>query len=429
MDDQHTQHDIEAKETILSNIEKFGCHLSLIEPDNYLPGFVYSIGLYKKYGHPEIICFGLKTEVMASIINHARDLVKNGESITTNRLYPGFLEGYNIQFVKVDPTFYPNYLGYAGWFYEMSFDFPVLELIWPDKQSHFPWDENFNPDWKFKQPLLDRSTDFKFYEQRNLGVFTTKQVFEGDPILYVYHNEDGDWQFHTGLEPEIADSKLVCLEEITKLDPSINEIYHLQYGWSAWRSSRFDEWQYAEDEFTSNTGPTSDNEQNSTIELQELIKNITKIDSTDITSAWHWLIAGYKNVLMVTKFGDMFLVDANDEISLLDTGAGTLTKVASSPFEFEELLKDHEKIARWFLTDLYLELQEQKIFLRENEVYSFQKLPLLGGQYCIDNIKPTDISVHFAINGQICERLKNIPDGNKIQLKVEEAKKKPWWKF
>jgi len=77
IDDQHTQHDIEAKQTILSNIEKFGCHLALLEPDNYLPGFVYSIGLYKNYGHPEIICFGLKTEVMASIINHARDLVKS----------------------------------------------------------------------------------------------------------------------------------------------------------------------------------------------------------------------------------------------------------------------------------------------------------------------------------------------------------------
>lgn len=429
MDDQHTQHDIEAKQSILSNIEKFGCHLFLIEPDNYLPGFVYSIGLYKKYGHSEIICFGLKTEVMASIINHACDLVKSGESLTTNRLYQGFLEGYDIQFVNVDQTFYPNYLGYAGWFYDMSFDFPVLQLIWQDKQNYFPWDENFNPDWKFKQPLLDRSTDFKFYEQRNLGVYTTKQAFEGDPILYVYHNEDGDWQFHTSLEPEIADSKLVCLEEITKLDPSINEIYHLQYGWSAWRSCRYDEWQYAEDEITNNTGSIPNNEQNKTVELSELIKDITKIDSRDITSAWNWLIAGYKNVLMVTKFGDMFLVDTNDEISWLDTGAGTLTKVASSPVEFEELIKDNEKTAHWFMTDLYLELQEQKIFLRENEVYSFQNLPLLGGQYSIDNIKPTDISVHFATCGQMCEMLKDIPDGTKVQLKVEEAKKKPWWKF
>jgi len=213
------------------------------------------------------------------------------------------------------------------------------------------------------------------------------------------------------------------LEEITKLDPSINEIYHLQYGWRAWRSSRYDEWQYGEDEVIDDTESIPNNE------ISDLIKDITKIDSQDITSAWNWLIAGYKNVLMVTKFGDMFIVDANNEISWLDTGIGTLTKVASSPIQFEEFLKDPEKTATWFLTGLYLELQEQQIFLQENEVYSFQKLPLIGGQYTIDNVKPTDISVHFAINGQICEQLKNIPDGTKVRIKVEEPKKKPWWKL
>lgn len=248
MSTSHPEHDLEPRQTLLADIEKFGCHLTLIEADNYLPGFVYSIGLYKNYGHPEIICFGLKTNVMGAIINHAHDLVKNGESLTPSRLYDDFLEGYAIQFVEVDKAFYAEYLGYAGWFYEMSFDFPVLQLVWPDKQNNFPWDENFNPDWRFRQPLLDRNTDFRFYEKRNLGVYTTKQAFEGEPILYVYHNEDGDWQFHTSLEPDLNDAKLVCLEEITKLDPTINAIYHLQYGWRAWRSSKDDDWEWAEDE-------------------------------------------------------------------------------------------------------------------------------------------------------------------------------------
>jgi hypothetical protein len=94
--------------------------------------------------------------------------------------------------------------------------------------------------------LLDRNTDFKFYEERNLGVYTTRQAFEGDPILYIYHNEDGDWQFHTTSEPNLDDAKLVCLEQITKLDPTINEIYHLQLGWRAWRNTQGDDWQYEE---------------------------------------------------------------------------------------------------------------------------------------------------------------------------------------
>ncbi len=143
MNNDHDQHDKEAKQAIIDNIEKYGCHLSLIEADNYLPAFVYSIGLFKSYKHPEIICFGLKTDVMGSIINNVKDSIKEGEIFEPYKLYTRFLQDYDIQFIPVDKKFYPNYLGYAGWFYG-DFDFPVLQLIWPDKEHKFPWDEGFN---------------------------------------------------------------------------------------------------------------------------------------------------------------------------------------------------------------------------------------------------------------------------------------------
>jgi hypothetical protein len=237
----------EARAVINSNIEKFGCHLVTLEPDNYLPGFVYSIGMFKKFGHPEMICFGLKADVAASIINGCCKRIEQGTIFTEGKLYSGFLQDFDIMFVKVNKEYYHDYLGYGGWFYDMSFDFPVLQIVWPDKQSRFPWEPDFNPDWKFKQPLLDRNMDFKFYEERDLGIFTSRQALEGAPVLYVYHNDDGDWQFHTSAEPDLDDARIVCLEEMTTIDPTINELYHLQFGWSAWRKSREDAWEYAED--------------------------------------------------------------------------------------------------------------------------------------------------------------------------------------
>ncbi|MCW3463036.1 DUF4262 domain-containing protein [Chitinophaga nivalis] len=246
-DHDHHQHDLAAKQIILDDVAQYGCHLALLPADNYLPAFAYSIGLYKTFGHPELICFGLSTNVMAAILNHARDLIKNGERLHTDTLYDGFLTGYNIRFLEVDKAHYADYVGYGGWFYDGSFDFPLLQVIWPDKQHHFPWDKDFNPDWKFKQPLLDRNTDFKFYEERNIGVYVTSQAFKGDPILYVYHDEEGDWQFLTSETPDANDVKLVCLEEITRLDPGINHLFHLQYGWRAWRNTAGDAWQYAAD--------------------------------------------------------------------------------------------------------------------------------------------------------------------------------------
>src|SRR5262245_42111198 len=91
------------------NIEQNGCHLTLIEADNYLPAFVYSIGLFQKFGHAEIISFGLNNEVAAAIINHACDLIKTGERLQIKKLYKGFLEDYNIQFLQVAKEYYQDY--------------------------------------------------------------------------------------------------------------------------------------------------------------------------------------------------------------------------------------------------------------------------------------------------------------------------------
>jgi len=189
--------------------------------------------------------FGLKTDVQAAILNHACDLMKAGEVLQTGKLYRGFLEGYSIQFIEADKDYYQNYVGYGGWYYG-SWEFPLWQVVWPDKQQLFPCEHGFNPAWKFKQPLLDRNTDFKFYEERNLAVFTTKQAFEGEPILYVYHNMDGEWQFLTELGADTANTMVVALSQITKLDHTINEIYHLPYGWRAWRVDSHSDWQTEE---------------------------------------------------------------------------------------------------------------------------------------------------------------------------------------
>lgn len=239
--------DKESRELVQYNIDKYGCHLVLIEETDYLPGFVYSIGLYQKYNHPEIICFGLNVELMASLINQACASIAEGSTFTPGTLYSHFLQSYQIQFVEVNKDFYPNYLGYGGWFYDMTFNFPAIQLVWPDKSSLFPWEEGFNADWKFKQPLLDRSMDFKFYEERNVAVFTTSDVIKGASILYVYHNDDGEWQFHSSDSPDINDAKIVCFDDITALDPSINELHHLDYGQSAWRETPDSDWQIVRD--------------------------------------------------------------------------------------------------------------------------------------------------------------------------------------
>lgn len=246
MENGHEDHDQLTEKQILHDVECYGCHLALVEADNYMPAFAYTIGLYKNYNQPEVICFGLSVDVMGRLLNIVKGLVQQGQHIQVNCDCPDFLEGFNVRFINVEKSYYPDYLGYANWFYNYETEYPVLQLVWPDASAAFPWDESFNTKWIRFQPLLDRNTDFKFMESRNLGVYTTSAVLEGKPILYVYHNEDGDWQFHSSDNPDIDDAKLVALEEIVKIDPTINSIFFLPYGGYAWRKDKGNSWEYQE---------------------------------------------------------------------------------------------------------------------------------------------------------------------------------------
>jgi hypothetical protein len=224
-----------------SNIEKYGLSVVILEATDYSPAFAYSIGLWEKFKHPEIICFGLTTKMLHALINDVAELVKQGQTITANKNYTDFFNNSDTRFVNVDPGYLTNYFGRAINYYS-SDQFPALQFVWTDRKNNFPWDKDYEEEFKYRQPLLDRNVDFKFREARNLGIFTTRQWLEFDkPILRVVHDNDGDWQFLTG-DQMPDDIKLVALEQMTLKDRTLNEIFDLGYGEAAERQFVGAEW-------------------------------------------------------------------------------------------------------------------------------------------------------------------------------------------
>lgn len=151
----------------------------------------------------------------------------------------------------------------------------------------------------------------------------------------------------------------------------------------------------------------------------QLIKEITNIDLDDILSCWRWKLNDMKGAVAISVLGDIFLLGNDDAVYWLQTDSGDFTKVADSLKQYEQFLSDEEKVDNWFLPLLVKDLLAAGKKLKENEVYSYKKLPVIGGEYSVDNIEPTDMSVHFAFSGQICEQIKDLPDGTKVNIKVE----------
>jgi len=99
-----------------------------------------------------------------------------------------------------------------------------------------------------RHPAAD---DFQFKENRHTAAFTCKHVWtDGKPILFVSHDQDGDWQFLCGDDDDEAadaDYLLVCLEHVAHRDPSVNELATMCTAHVATRSDRGAPWK-VEDE-------------------------------------------------------------------------------------------------------------------------------------------------------------------------------------
>ena len=155
-----------------------------------------------------------------------------------------------------------------------------------------------------------------------------------------------------------------------------------------------------------------------TVHYSQFIKDFDKIDPVDICSEWQWLLNGEYVPMMVSMSGDMFLFDKNSAVFWLDTGKGQIKKIADNSAHFESLLYDLDNIDEWFMASTVLDLIKAGISLKVNEVYSYKLMPILNGNYSVENFEPTDISVHFSMTGQICRQVINLPDGTRINKVV-----------
>ncbi|HWV73583.1 MAG TPA: DUF4262 domain-containing protein [Pseudosphingobacterium sp.] len=236
------EHDCQIPGKLEKDISEHGWQVVMIPATSYLPPFAYTVGLWENYGHPELIGFGLPIGLFHLILNKAGELVKSGSTIQINKEYEDFLETYLTTFIPVDPRNLKDYFGAAIEHYQ-TMDFAALQLIWPDKNQRFPWQDGFEEKYKRLQPLLDRNATFKFIEERNTAIFTTKQwLEEAAPIMEVVHDHEGDWQFITE-EWEEEDIITVSLEEMIQKDDSLNELFNLDFGEGAVRESITSKWE------------------------------------------------------------------------------------------------------------------------------------------------------------------------------------------
>lgn len=102
-------------------------------------------------------------------------------------------------------------------------------------------------DTKIESPQQDdvpMTSEWPFEDAENTAVISLTRIMDGSSsILYVVHDEEGDWQFLDGGDVSEEDAAMVSLRRVADLDASIKTLADLPVGWAAERESADVAWE------------------------------------------------------------------------------------------------------------------------------------------------------------------------------------------
>jgi hypothetical protein len=243
----------------VNDVEEFGCHVIQVSGSNQRMAWTYTVGAYNTTGKTEIVVVGLKDETASRAVNYAVDALREGIDLTASR-HRDIVGEVEVVFRPVDLMWVMHLMGWASWF-QGDWDFPVLQLIYPDLENRFQWEDGFTE--YFRQPLLqvdapqtvvehdfkaftdpDSSlSDWRFPDPPHTKSYLSKTVHDGEEaVTYVSHDADGDWQFLGDLMSEGGGPILSCLHHPIDKDATLKELADLPLGWIAERTAVGEPW-------------------------------------------------------------------------------------------------------------------------------------------------------------------------------------------
>ena len=150
----------EHEQKVLDDVQRYGLHIVNVLDEGDIPGFAYTVGLHHTFRHPEILVYGLPQKSAHGILNDLADNLRAGKRYVAGGTYDDLVEGYSCTFRVVPAVHYPEHLGWAFWFNE-TIDFPTLQLVYPDKEGRWPWQEGVSEGFRRRQIVLADSPPFE----------------------------------------------------------------------------------------------------------------------------------------------------------------------------------------------------------------------------------------------------------------------------
>jgi hypothetical protein len=136
----------------------------------------------------------------------------------------------------------------------------------------------------------------------------------------------------------------------------------------------------------------------------------------EFVSGWGFLLPTSFTIWFVNRFGDMVLVVEDGSVHFFDVGLGSIRRIAATREDFYNQIDTNDNANEWLMMDLTDDCIAAGLTLAPNQCYGFKVPPILGGQYSVENIAPTDLAVHYSFQAAICGQAKALPDGTEVEI-------------
>lgn len=128
-------------ERLFAAVRSVGWHVIGIMESEEGPGWGFTVGLWHTRRRPEIAVFGFPHQACIELLNEVAQ--ERADLPGPTHEDEATLRGNPIRFREMHVGWHRGLLGYMSWFYRAAKGFPpvpVMQLVWADKQRHFPWD-------------------------------------------------------------------------------------------------------------------------------------------------------------------------------------------------------------------------------------------------------------------------------------------------
>lgn len=122
--------------------------------DSNSPSAFYTVGLTRKFKHPEIYVSGLPRGLLDCVLDEAVCRISRGMPFSDGARYSGLIGDHHCYFRTVLPKHFPEYMPEGIEILGPSF--AALQCIWPDEYNRYPWDAGYPDEIQDLQPTLWR---------------------------------------------------------------------------------------------------------------------------------------------------------------------------------------------------------------------------------------------------------------------------------